>query len=86
MLSRRVFELAAAGCPIISTPSIAMDNIFGKSIVAVQDGAAAREWCEQLQNNVRLRDELGQNAMEIVLAQHTWQHRLTQLNSELSLY
>ncbi len=86
MLSRRVFELAAAGCPIISTPSIAMDNIFGKSIVAVQDGAAAREWCAQLQKNIRLRDELGQNAMEIVLAQHTWQHRLTQLNSELSLY
>jgi spore maturation protein CgeB len=86
MLSRRVFELAASGCPIISTPSIAMDNIFGKSIVAVQNGAAAREWCVQLQKDVRTRNTLGEQAREIVLAQHTWQHRLTQLNDELSLY
>ncbi|VXA78573.1 Glycosyl hydrolase family 1 [Aeromonas salmonicida] len=86
MLSRRVFELAAAGCPIISTPSIAMESIFGKSIVAVQDGTAAREWCVQLQKDIRQRNELGEQAREIVLAQHTWQHRLTQLNSELSLY
>lgn len=86
MLSRRVFELAAAGCPIISTPSIAMDNIFGKSIVAVSDGTAAREWCVQLQQDIQQRNELGKQAREIVLAQHTWQHRLAQLNSELSLY
>ncbi|MNG24090.1 hypothetical protein D3C84_1087760 [compost metagenome] len=86
MLSRRVFELAAAGCPIISTPSIAMDNIFGESIVAVQDGTAAREWCVQLQKDIQHRNELGKQARDIVLAQHTWQHRLTQLNRELSLY
>ena len=86
MLSRRVFELAAAGCPIISTPSLAMDNIFGKSIVAVQDGTAARDWCVQLQQDVQQRNALGEQAREIVLAQHTWQHRLAQLNSELSLY
>ena len=86
MLSRRVFEMAAAGCPIISTPSIAMDSIFGKSIVAVQDGISAREWCVQLQKNILQRNELGEQAREIVLSQHTWKHRLAQLNHELSLY
>lgn len=86
MLSRRVFELAAAGCSVISTPSLAMDNIFGKSIIAVPDGEAAREWSVRLQNDVRQRSELGKQARDIVLAQHTWQHRLTQLNHELSLY
>lgn len=86
MLSRRVFELAAAGCPIISTPSLAMDNIFGKSIVTVQDGNAAQEWYVQLQKDIRQRSELGRQAREIVLAQHTWQHRLAQLNRDLGLY
>lgn len=86
MLSRRVFELAAAGCPIVSTPSLAMDNIFGKSIITVQDGTSAREWCVQLQKDIRQRSELGKQVRDIVLAQHTWQHRLAQLNCDLGLY
>ncbi|WP_421224240.1 CgeB family protein [Aeromonas jandaei] len=86
MLSRRVFELGAAGCTIISTPSVAMSNIFGESIVSVSDGTEAREWCVQLQKNIKQRNILGEQAKEIVLAQHTWQHRLNQLNNELNLY
>ena len=33
MLSRRVFELLASGTPVVSTPSAAIDNFFGKDIV-----------------------------------------------------
>ncbi|UMQ39323.1 CgeB family protein [Aeromonas hydrophila] len=86
MLSRRVFELAAAGCPIISTPSLAMANIFDESVISISNGTEAREWCVQLQKDAQQRSALGEQAKEIVLAQHTWQHRLNQLNSELSLY
>lgn len=71
MLSRRVFELTSAGCPIISTPSRVMEKIFGKSIVTVQDGTAAQEWCVQLQTDIRQRSELGKQVRAIVLAQHT---------------
>ena len=33
MLSRRVFELLASGTPVVSTPSAAIHNFFGKDIV-----------------------------------------------------
>lgn len=85
MLSRRVFELAAAGCPIISTPSVAMDNMFGDSIISVKDGTEARDWCNDLQNNSQQRNQLGQQARDIVLDQHTWQHRLKQIKSDIGL-
>jgi len=63
-----------------------MEKIFGKSIVTVQDGTAAQEWCVQLQKDIRQRSELGKQVRDIVLAQHTWQHRLAQLNRDLGLY
>ena len=85
MLSRRVFELAAAGCPIISTPSVAMDNMFGDCIISVKDGTEARDWCNDLQNNSQQRNQLGQQARDIVLDQHTWQHRLKQIKSDIGL-
>ncbi|MFQ2197936.1 glycosyltransferase [Aeromonas hydrophila] len=36
--------------------------------------------------NFQPRNALGEQAKEIVLAQHTCQHRLDQLDHELSLY
>lgn len=36
--------------------------------------------------NVQQINTLGEQAKEIVLAQHTWQYRLDQLDHELSLY
>lgn len=49
MLSRRVFVLAAVGGPIISTPSLAMANIFDESVISISSDTEAREWCVQLQ-------------------------------------
>ncbi len=86
MLSRRVFEMSAAGCSIISTPSIAMNNIFGDNIAVVADGYEARERCIELQRDAKKRKEMGGRVKDIVLAQHTWLHRLEQINSQLGLY
>lgn len=86
MLSRRVFELAAAGCPIISTPSIAMVNIFGDDIAVVTDGHEALDWCIKLQSDAKRRKQMGQRVKEMVFAQHTWLHRLEQINNELYIY
>lgn len=86
MLSRRVFELASAGCPIISTPSVAMGNIFGDDIAVVTDGHEARDLCINLQCDAKRRKQMGQRVKEIVFAQHTWLHRLEQINNELCIY
>lgn len=86
MLSRRVFELAAAGCPIISTPSIAMVNIFGDDIAVVTNGHEALDWCIKLQCDAKRRKQMGQRVKEMVFAQHTWLHRLEQINNELYIY
>jgi len=62
-----------------------MDNMFGDSIISVKDGAEACDWCHDLQNNSQQRNQLGQLARDIVLDQHTWQHRLKQINNDIGL-
>ncbi|EHK5528920.1 glycosyltransferase, partial [Escherichia coli] len=86
MLSRRVFELGASGCSIISSPSIAMNRIFEDSIISIANGQSAREWCLELQKDINKRTVLGERAKEIVLSQHTWHHRLQQMNRDFELY
>ena len=86
MLSRRVFELGASGCSIISSPSIAMNRIFEDSIISIANGQSAREWCLELQKDINKRTVLGERANEIVLSQHTWHHRLQQMNRDFELY
>lgn len=86
MLSRRVFELGASGCAVISSPSLAMTRIFHDSIISVLDGEEARFWCEELQGNIKKRRALGEQARDIVLSGHTWKHRLIQLNQDLDIY
>lgn len=83
MLSRRVFELACAGCVIISTPSLAMEDIFGNSIAVAKDGTSARARYRELHNDKKQQADMRDAVRKIVLKEHTWRHRLMQLERDL---
>jgi hypothetical protein len=83
MLSRRVFELACAGCVIISTPSHAMQQIFGDSIAVVTDGQTAYDQYLSLTSDPARQREMRAQVRRIVLAEHTWQHRLKRIYHDL---
>ena len=86
MLSRRVFELSCAGCVIISTPSLAMENIFGNNISVAKDGPSARAIYEEVRKNKKQRIDMSDAVRKVVLKEHTWRHRLHQLQKDLASF
>lgn len=86
MMSRRLFELGAQGCCIVSTPSVAMDIVFEQSVATVSDATSASDICQALLNNPSRRRTMGERAKQITLAQHTWSHRLRQIQRDLGHY
>lgn len=85
MLSRRVFELAAAGACIISNPSIAMSNYFGDLIPTVSSAPEAENAAKKIINDQLRQAETSQHLREIVIQQHTWQRRLKQITHDLGI-
>lgn len=85
MLSRRVFELAASKAAIISSPSIAMGNIFGSHIPQVIDGAAAIRALQEYRSDPIQRERDVVANYEIVMDGHTWKHRLNTVQQLICL-
>ncbi|WP_298774413.1 glycosyltransferase [uncultured Shewanella sp.] len=83
MLSRRVFELAASASPMLSTPSYAIENIFGSHIIQIQQTDPVSSLYQDYlkDDGKRLKD--AKIIQEIVLDQHTWQHRLAQIKMDI---
>ena len=86
MLSRRVFELAACGSPMISTPSPALSRLFGDVVPQITNGEQARHWSQKFLQDKALRQRTGQHLYELVINQHTWRHRLQQISRETGFF
>ncbi|WP_298774457.1 glycosyltransferase [uncultured Shewanella sp.] len=84
MLSRRVFELAACASPMLSSPSVAIDAIFGSYIPQIHDAKLASVICNEYLKDHELRHQDAINIQQIVLDSHTWQHRLDQIIKTLA--
>ncbi|WP_299496998.1 glycosyltransferase [uncultured Shewanella sp.] len=83
MLSRRVFELAACASPMLSTPSYAIENIFGSHIVQIQHNDSVIDLYQDYLKDDSKRQKDAKIIQEIVLDQHTWQHRLAQIQMDI---
>ena len=86
MLSRRVFEIAACGGVIISTPSPALTHFFGQEIPQITDGIEAAEWSQRLFKDTDLRIKTGKRLHNMVMTKHTWRHRLEQISRETGIF
>ena len=85
MLSRRVFELAASGACIISNPSTAMKKYFGDLIPEISTSEQARDSACRILESPGLQRRLGSSLQEVVMENHTWQHRLNQIVADLGI-
>ena len=86
MLSRRVFEIAACGGVIISTPSPALTHFFEQEIPQVTNGIEAAEWSQRFFKDTSLRINTGKRLHDSVMAKHTWRHRLEQISRETGIF
>jgi hypothetical protein len=78
MLSRRVYELLASATPVVSTPSLAIEAIFGGLVFSVGSPDDARRALE-----VALSDagwlETADRGRRFILRHHTYAHRLLEV-------
>ncbi len=79
MFSRRVFELLASGTPVVSTPSVGVEAIFGDLVPIVRTADEARAAIEELLADDTRWQQLSAAGMRLVLGGHTYQHRLARI-------
>ncbi len=77
MFSRRVFELLACGTPVVSTPSVGMEQMFGDVVLSVDSDAAARSALARLLGDDDEWQARSRAGLRRVHGQHTYAHRLS---------
>lgn len=76
MFSRRVFELLASGTPIVSTPSLGIEEFFGGDLVwIVKDRTEAQEAIRTLLNDKKEWRRRSLQGIRKVFSEHTFQDR-----------
>lgn len=85
MCARRIFEISAAGTPVISTPSAAIRRFFAASEVPVADNRETSGLLSRaLVSNPELNDRTVHLAQRRIWQEHTYAHRVeTVLGSSL---
>lgn len=77
MCARRIFEISAAGTPVISAPSAAIRNFFDESEVPVADSSeTAGQLSRAFVANPELNDRTVHLAQRRIWQQHTYAHRV----------
>jgi hypothetical protein len=86
MLSRRVFELLAAGTPVVSSDALAIAELLGGDLVLVSgDGSTTREHLRRLLSDENHRQKRAVLGTRRVFAHHTYSHRLDQILGAVGL-
>lgn len=86
MCARRIFEITAAGTPVVTTPSAATKEFFPTEEVPQPDTSDEAEWI--LRAYVRspeLRDRSVHLAQRRIWAEHTYSHRAMSVMDSLGL-
>lgn len=86
MFSRRVFEILAAGTPVISTYAKGIENLLGKETVTMVNGKQeAEEAIKGLLKDDDARVRLAQRGIRQVLQEHTYAQRLREICARLGI-
>ena len=79
MCARRIFELSAAGLPVLSGPGRAVRETFG-DLIPVSDGPEeTAALLRILLSGPELRDRQAHLAMRLALTEHTYGHRVDEV-------
>jgi spore maturation protein CgeB len=85
MFSRRVFELLACGTPVISTPSIGMEEMLGEHVHIVKNHEDTESKLNTLLSSDIERERLGHLAARFCLQKHSYQQRFAHIASTVGL-
>ena len=85
MLSRRVFELLACGTPVVSGPSLAVEEVFDGLVPVVSTEAEAADQLAMLLDDSSNRRKRGHLGYRFVHSQHTYSHRLSEIGDVLEI-
>ncbi len=77
MCARRIFEISAAGTPVITTPSAAIHNFFSEDEVLIAETReSAAHLSRALVKNAELNDKTAHLAQRRIWQEHTYAHRV----------
>jgi glycosyltransferase involved in cell wall biosynthesis len=82
-LSNRLFDAAACGATVVTDRIAGLDDVFGGSILAYDDRDHLRRLIDELLADPGRRRDLGERARDVVLAGHTFDHRVAALLATL---
>ncbi|MGO0577046.1 glycosyltransferase family protein [Ornithinimicrobium panacihumi] len=86
MCPRRLFEISACATPVVSTPTPAIEAVFGpEEMVTVTEPQEARWALRALVRNDQWRERLAHRAARTVLSEHTYRHRVDDLLMRVGL-
>lgn len=83
MMSRRVYELLACGTPVISTPSLAIDEQFKGIVQVARNAREANKIVKHLLSNEWEWLRLSHRGYREVMLHHTYEHRAVQIANVL---
>ena len=83
MMSRRVYELLACGTPVISTPSLAIDEQFKGIVQVAKNAKEANKIAKRLLENEWEWLRTSHLGYREVMLKHTYEHRAAQIANSL---
>lgn len=83
MMSRRVYELLACGTPVISTPSLAIDEQFKGIVQVAKNAKEANKIAKRLLENEWEWLRISHLGYREVMLKHTYEHRAIQIANAL---
>lgn len=86
MCARRIFEITASGVPVISAPSEAISNFFtAEAVPQVANQKEATAAIRAMVRSKELRDRTVHLAQRDIWANHTYEHRVSQIVKMLGI-
>ncbi|MGP5524469.1 glycosyltransferase family protein [Glutamicibacter arilaitensis] len=86
MCARRIFEITAAGTPVVSAPSAAIENFFTPSeVIQVSTREEASDSIRSLVRSPELRERMVHIGQRKIWKQHTYAHRAQQVEQFIGI-
>lgn len=85
MCSRRLFELSAAGTPVVSGPAASVTPFFGPDVLVSESAEETEEVLASLLQHEELRARIGLRAHRRVMREHTYGQRVVTVLETLGI-
>lgn len=85
MFSRRVFEVLASATPVVSTPSVGVEEMFGDLVPVVKSREQAEDVLDKLLGDEWYRKKLGHRGFRKVMTEDTFDKRVEFIFSKVGM-